>query len=147
MAASGRSRVAGSAGRRPRRAIRRSVESAGYVLVAAILPRDQTCADALSDAGLRALDLPDTYPLDARGQPIPRSTCQPIGQEVKDLALRGIVCRSACTADGRGRELAWFPATSRSHANPVWDKPLPLGDWRDAATWGDLGLQDEEPLQ
>src|SRR5690606_20610998 len=38
-----------------------------YVLVAATLPSSELAADAVSDAGLRALGLPDTYPVDPRG--------------------------------------------------------------------------------
>jgi hypothetical protein len=118
-----------------------------YVLVAATLPRNQTCADALGDPGLEALGLPPTYPVDARGHDVTHATCQSIGQAIRDRGLRGVACRSACTADGRGTELAWFPATSRSHAHAVWNAPLVLGAWRDASTWGDVGLSDQGTLR
>jgi hypothetical protein len=57
------------------------LDDEGYVLVAATLPRAQTCADA---------------------------------------------------------------ATRRSSARIVWDAPLPLGTWRYATRWAELGL-DEQP--
>lgn len=122
------------------------LDDEAYVLVAATLPRDQTCADALRDAGLRALDLPRTYPLDEDGAEISHAVCQPIGETVRDEGLRGVAARSAATPDDRGRELAWFPATSRSHAHPVWEEPLRLGDWRDAAEWSELNLPDQPEL-
>lgn len=117
-----------------------------YRLVAATLPRKQVCADALGDAGLRALGLPSSYPLDEDGKRVPHSACQPIGEAVHARGLRGVVARSAATADGRGRELAWYPATSRSRARPVWDEPRPLGEWRGAEGWSDLDLPDQPDL-
>ncbi|MDZ7643620.1 MAG: hypothetical protein U5K76_04925 [Woeseiaceae bacterium] len=47
---------------------------------------------------------------------MPRDRCQPIGARAWAAGLRGVRCRSARTAEGAGRELAWFPATSRSKA-------------------------------
>lgn len=119
------------------------LDDAAYVLVAATLPRAQQSADAVTDSGLRALGLPPTYPLDRAGTPIGHATCQSVGMVLHGAALRGVWCRSACTSDGRGRELAWFPATRRSRARPVWDDPLPLGRWRDADGWPELGLADQ----
>jgi hypothetical protein len=120
------------------------LDDAAYVLVAATLPRGQTCAEAVTDGGLRALGLPASYPLDEGGKPLPRASCRSIGAKLRGGGLRGVLCRSASTADGRGRELAWFPATIRSRAHPVWNEPLELGAWRGAADWRDLGL-DEQP--
>ncbi len=115
------------------------LDDGAFVLAFAVLPRTQVCADAVSEPGLKALGLPGSYPLDPTGIEIPHSTCQAIGAAVRGRQLRGIWCRSACTSDGRGRELAWFPATSRSVA--IGAKPsIPLGDWRHATTWTDLGL-------
>ncbi len=113
-----------------------------FVLAFALLPRTQLCADAVSELGLKALGLPPSYPLDSTGAEIPQSTCQRIGAAVRERRLRGIWCRCACTSDGRGRELAWFPATSRSVATAA-RPPLPLGDWRHATTWADLALPDQ----
>lgn len=114
-----------------------------YVLIAALLPRTQTCADAISAAGLRALSLPETYPRDADGRRVDHGTCQRVGARVHAAGIRGVWCRSACTDDGKGRELAWFPATRRSLARPAWARPLPLGRWRDATGWSDIGVADQ----
>ena len=114
-----------------------------YLLVAATLPRGQICAEAVSAPGLRALDLPPGYPLDDEGNPLPREVCQQIGADVQGMGLRGVWAISAAGPDGEGRELAWFPATSRSRARAVWNAPLPLGGWRYAAEWADIGLEDQ----
>lgn len=111
-----------------------------YVLVALRLPARQDAADAVSVEGLAALGLPATYPAGSAGAPIPREQCQPIGAAVREAGARGVWSRSASTADGRGRELAWFPATRRSRARPVWNEPRPLGEWRYAREWEDLDL-------
>jgi hypothetical protein len=111
-----------------------------FVLVAAVLPRRQDVADGVSSDGLRRLGLPPSYPEDARGDPVGVEVCRPIGAGVRKLGLRGVWCRSAASRDGGGRELAWFPATRRSRARPVWDAPLPLGQWRGTEGWADLGL-------
>ncbi len=92
--------------------------------------------------GLKALGLPCSCPLNPTGAEIPHATCRPIGAAVRERRLRGIWYRSAGTGDGRGRELAWFPATSRSVASAA-KPPIPLGDWRHAATWADVGLPDQ----
>jgi len=109
-----------------------------YVLVAATLPRGQTCADAVTPGGLRAPGLPDTYPKDGSGGDVPHAPCQAAGAAARAAGLRGVWSRSALTSDGWGRELAWFPATARSRARPVWNRPLALGAWRDAARWSAL---------
>ena len=101
--------------------------NAGPVLVAATLPRDQDVADLYSPEGLDAVGLSDSYPLDHAGTAIPHSICQAIGQEAKDAGLRGVLCRSANRLRGAGRELAWFPATSRSRATRVG--VTPFADW------------------
>ena len=43
-----------------------------YLLIAVTLPRRQTCADAVSGAGLRCLGLPPSYPLSASGEVVKR---------------------------------------------------------------------------
>jgi hypothetical protein len=111
-----------------------------FVLVATRLPKRQRCADAVSAAGLKALGLPGSYPLDAKGEAIPHSRCQRVGVAVRGRRLRGVLCRSAATPDGRGRELAWFPSGARSKARPVWKRPLSLGAWLYARQWTDIGL-------
>lgn len=112
-----------------------------YVLAAATLPPAQSAADAVSDEGLRALALAETYPLDRRGARVSHSTCSAVGAELEHHRIRGIWCRSACTDDGRGRELAWFSGTQ--NAGAVWDEPLPFGSWRYANSWQDIKLRDQ----
>lgn len=119
------------------------LDDEAYVLVAATLPGGQTCADATTEAGLRSLGLPDTYPRDPHGDEIDHPACQAIGRHVHDEGLDGVWCRSACTADGRGRELAWFPLDRNAAARAVWSDPLPFGAWRYAEGWEDLGLGDQ----
>jgi hypothetical protein len=119
------------------------LDDEAYVLVAATLPDAQTCADATTAAGLRSLGLPDTYPRNAHGDEIDHPVCHSVGQKVHDAGLHGVWCRSACSADGRGRELAWFPSHRRATARPVWSGPLPFGAWRYADGWGDLGQGDQ----
>jgi hypothetical protein len=91
----------------------------GPVLIGAVLPREQDVADAHTPAGVAALELPATYPHDRTGRLVPHSRCQPLGQAIRELNLRGVRTRSAQTRDGGGRELAWFPATARSRAQLV----------------------------
>lgn len=114
-----------------------------YVLAAATLPKGQTCTRALTDEDLRELGLPETYPMDAEGRFVPRTVCQSVGASMRNAGTRGIVCRSGATPDGRGRELAWFPATARSRAHPVWPEPLRYGAWRHVASWEGLELDDQ----
>jgi hypothetical protein len=104
----------------------------GPVLVTATLPRGQEVADIHSDEGLAAVGLPVSYPSDGRGAAVPHSVCQLIGQSVKDSGLRGVLCLSANSLKGAGRELAWFPARSRSHATSV--EVAPYEDW----FWGPM---------
>lgn len=92
---------------------------AGFDLVAVTLPRSQTVAEATSEEGLEALELPRTYPRHANGKPVRHDMCQPIGARVNEAGLRGVWVRSAATEDGSGRELAWFPARQTSRATPV----------------------------
>lgn len=119
------------------------LDDPAYVMLAATLPRTQTCADATTAAGLRALGLPDTYPRRPGGRPVKQGMCQAIGRQIYDERLRGVWCRSARALDGRARELAWFPATPRPRARPVWAVPLPFGQWRYAVDWADIGLPDQ----
>lgn len=114
-----------------------------FVLVAAVLPRAQTVGDAVTPEGLRGLGLPEPYPVTEDGERVDSELCQSVGATLRDRRFRGVWCRSAASADGRGRELAWFPATRRSHARPVWVEPLPLGGWREADGWADLGLPEQ----
>lgn len=94
----------------------------------ASLPARQRVADALTDRGLAALGLPTTYPLDASGGDVPRTSCQLVGGAVHANHLRGVYCRSAAIRDGSGRELAWYPARPTSRARAA-GKPLPFDAW------------------
>ncbi|MEX2258558.1 MAG: RES family NAD+ phosphorylase [Woeseia sp.] len=99
----------------------------GPVLIGARLPRSQEVCDAHTPEGLAAAGLPKSYPLDARGRPVPHQRCQPIGQQAKEAGLRGVRARSARSPDGAGRELAWYPATRRSIARQT--RRLLFDDW------------------
>lgn len=100
---------------------------AGPHLAVATLPRSQTVADVHTPEGVAAAGLPATYPLDTTGAVVDHVVCQAVGQRVHDAGLRGVRCRSAPAPDGAGREVAWFPATSRSHATLV--ERLSFDEW------------------
>lgn len=91
----------------------------GPLLIGATLPRDQDVCDAHTPEGIRALDLPATYPLASNGRLVGHDRCAAIGQAIRDRDLRGVRARSAQARDGAGREVAWFPATARSRARRV----------------------------
>ena len=102
----------------------------GPVLVGCALPRRQIVCDAHSPEGVRAAGLPGTYPLERDGVPVSRARCQSIGERIKAARLRGVRARSAQSRDGAGRELAWFPASSRSVARQL--RVLTFAAW----LWG-----------
>ena len=112
-----------------------------YTLVAATIASEQRAADVVTDQGVETVGLPATYPIDAEGNSISHRTCQPIGQLIFDAGLNGVWCRSACSGDGRGRELAWFARSQAATA--LWDQPLPFGRWRYAEEWSDLGFPNQ----
>jgi RES domain-containing protein len=97
--------------------------------------RAHRALDAVTNAGLRALGLPTSYPFDARGDRIEWSTTQPIGKRVWDLAEASIACRSASLPRGeRGEELAWFVRaradrlrTARRRDFDAWFEGAPSG--------------------
>lgn len=101
---------------------------APLVLISVTLPSRQRVADAVTEDGLESLGLPVSYPLEDAGDRVPHETCQPIGAFVHGLGLRGVHALSAATADGTGRELAWFPARPSSRATPV-GPPVPFHNW------------------
>ena len=94
-------------------------DDTGPILVGCSLPRRQVVCDVYSQAGVRAVGLPDTYPYQGDGTRVSHARCQPIGVLVKAARLRGVRTRSAQSQDGAGRELAWFPASVRSVAHQV----------------------------
>jgi hypothetical protein len=102
-------------------------DDTGPILVRAALPRTQRVADCHSPAGVAALGLPPTFPLDGDGRIVGHETCQPIGETVHRRKLRGVRSRSARVPDRAGRELAWFPASAASRARPVGREAF--SDW------------------
>jgi hypothetical protein len=76
----------------------------GPVLVRTRVPDDRYL-NAVTDAGLRDLGLPRTYPLDSRRRTVPWQRCQPIGLRAWDAGLPGVAARSAAAT---GEELAYF---------------------------------------
>lgn len=107
-------------------------DDTGPILVGCTLPSRQTVCDAYTDAGLRAAGLPATCPLDEAGWVVPHARCQPIGVQARAASLRGVHARSARSSGGAGRELAWFPATTRSRARQV--ATLAYSEWFWSAT-------------
>jgi hypothetical protein len=105
-------------------------EDTGPVLVLATLPTRQEAADAHSPAGVAAVGLPPTYPLDASGELVQHSVCQPIGRRAHAAGLRGVRARSARAPEEAGRELAWFPASRRSRATQVRTESFRSWYWR-----------------
>ncbi|MGI8575858.1 MAG: RES family NAD+ phosphorylase [Egibacteraceae bacterium] len=99
----------------------------GPLLAVATLPRNQTVADVHTPQGVAAVGLPATYPFDEDGGLVDHSVCQEVGRRAREDRLRGVRCRSAQAPHGAGRELAWFPATARSHAS-LLDR-LRFDDW------------------
>lgn len=97
------------------------------VLVSCRLPRRQAAADVHTPTGVTAAGLPPTYPLDGDGAVVEHAATQPVGERAHDAGLRGVHCRSATSPLGEGRELAWFPATSRSRARLL--ERLHFDDW------------------
>ena len=99
----------------------------GPILVGCTLPSRQVVCDAHSAAGFRAAGLPASYPLDETGEVVPHARCQQVGVQARAASLRGVHARSARSRDGSGRELAWFPASSRSRARQ--GATLALSEW------------------
>ncbi len=84
--------------------------------------------DLVTDAGLGAVGLPTSYPLDALGHPIGHGPCRPVGQAAYDEPLPAIACRSAASgAAGGDEELAVF---DRDVAELVTQTSRrPFGEW------------------
>jgi hypothetical protein len=78
---------------------------AGPMLVPTRVPDDRYL-NAVTDAGLRDVGLPKTYPRDGRRRIVPHLRCQPIGLRAREAGLPGVAARSA--AEGAGEELAYF---------------------------------------
>ena len=78
---------------------------AGPILVRSRVPEDRYL-NVVTDAGLRDVGLPVTYPRDSRRRIVPHRRCQQIGLRAWDSGLPGIATRSA--AEPAGEELAYF---------------------------------------
>ncbi|MDQ6767988.1 MAG: RES family NAD+ phosphorylase [Candidatus Eremiobacteraeota bacterium] len=93
----------------------------------------RTFVDAVSDEGLVALGLPETYPL-ARNDAVSHGTCRSIGRAAYARAERGIACRSAAEAQRGpwpGEELALF---DRSVGIARTGRKRAFSDWYPAAS-------------
>lgn len=77
----------------------------GPVLVRTRVPEDRYL-NAVTEAGLRDLGLPRTYPLDSRRRLVPWRRCQPLGLRSWEAGLPGVAARSAAAVGGE--ELAYF---------------------------------------
>lgn len=104
-------------------------DRSGPVLIGATLPRSQRVADVHSRRGVASVRLPASYPRAGSGGLVPHAPCRRIGERAQRLGLRGVRCRSARAPDGAGRELAWFPATSRSRARRGTTLPFERWFW------------------
>jgi hypothetical protein len=100
----------------------------GPLLVRTSVPDDRYL-NAVTDAGLRDLGLPKSYPRDSRRRRIPWRRCQPIGLCAWEAGLPGVAARSAAVSGGE--ELAYFGrrrlrrGTSRAFEDWFWtDAPL-----------------------
>lgn len=105
-------------------------DDAPILFAAARLPRRQQVADVFSYAGVAAVGLPATYPLDTEGELVGLETTRQVDTQVHDVGLRGVWCRSAGLV---GRELAWFPAV-RATVRALWRDAKLYWSWRYART-------------
>lgn len=80
-----------------------------FELVAVLLPDDLAGLDVVTEAGLRALHLPVSYPIDADGREVSLQRCQNLAVLAHGDGLHGVESRSVATPDGTGREFAWWP--------------------------------------
>ena len=99
------------------------------MLVEVTLPEEDD-VDAVTTDGLAQLGLPASYPLDAVGVTVPRSTCQPIGQMLWEVGELGVVCLSAAFGAESGRELAWFASPGRTRLAVKARRPFNNWFWR-----------------
>lgn len=90
----------------------------------------ESYVDAVSAAGLRALDLPTSYPLAGDGTTVPHAVCQPIGQRLYEDRELGIAARSAAPGAAHGRELAWFAQPGRQPLTVAARRPFETWFWR-----------------
>lgn len=109
----------------------------GPILVRTRVPQDRYL-NAVTDAGLRDLGLPQTYPLDSRRRLVSWRRCQPLGLRAWESGLPGIAARSALGPSVRDsgirstwEELAYFGRRKlrRGAIRPFeeWFWPAPPG--------------------
>jgi hypothetical protein len=111
--------------------IARDLRDDQFVAVPVQLPSEQRVADVHTEDGVRAVELPASYP-HAGGQEkaiVAWEPCQLIGDHVAELGLRGVHARSAApTATTRELELAWFPP--RGAQSQVVGSTRQYAQWR-----------------
>ncbi len=90
--------------------------ASGPVLVSTEVPRARF-VDAVTEAGLRSLGLPASYPLDGADREVDHATCQPLGAAAHAAGEPGIAARSAAAAPAPGEELAYFGPTAPAAAD------------------------------
>lgn len=110
-----------------------------YELFACRLPPGHQVLDVHSSEGVLAAGLPATYPIDAHDGRVPLEVTQPVGVQAYDDGLDGVDRRSAATADGRGREAAWWPR-GRTHVPVGGGRCVPSGRWRGSHVTDACGL-------
>ena len=81
-------------------------------LAAATLPGRQSVADVISAGGVGSVGLPESYPLDVRGDPVPHEVTRTIGGLVHEANLRGVWCRSGSRSRPRTRVVSGRPVES-----------------------------------
>ena len=115
-----------------------------FELVAARLPRGQVAADVVTADGVAAAGLPDGYPVDADGARVGHRTCWPVAEAAHGAGLDGVECRSAASASGTGRELAWWPEGRSPRPRPG---RVPFGRWRSVDVTDTRALFDLRRVQ
>jgi RES domain-containing protein len=84
--------------------------------------------DLVSDAGLAAVGLPETSPVDAHGVTVGHDACRPVGEAAYDDSLPAIACRSAAAgAEVTDEELAIFDRDVAALVEQTGRRPF--GDW------------------
>lgn len=88
---------------------------------------DDDYLDCLTDLGLRAVGLPESYPHRPDGGAVSWEECQPVAAAAREDGLPGVACRSAVEhAPPDGEELAVF---DRATAEVTVVARRPFADW------------------
>ncbi len=84
-----------------------------------------THLDCISNDGLAAVALPESYPRHRNGRRVTHATCQPIGGRAFERRLAGVACRSAASnATPDNQELAFFARATGPHPTAVARTPF-----------------------